>query len=131
MTTELIYLMASAVWCVCLTVPPLLARVRAPGGTAWSWGNRSTALDMEDWGGRATRAHLNMVENLPVFAAVVLTAHVVGVNDQWTTLGAALFFWGRVAHAVVYTAGVTYLRTGVFFVSLGGELLILWRLFAS
>lgn len=46
-----------------------------------------------------------------------------------TALGAMLFFWGRVAHAVVYVAGIPYLRTAAFGVSLLGLVRIAGELF--
>ena len=67
-----------------------------------------------------------MLENLPVFAALVLVAHLSGASNETTALGATIFFWGRVAHAGAYIAGIPYLRTLAFAVSLTGMLMIAW-----
>ncbi len=66
-----------------------------------------------------------MLENLPVFAALVLVANVSGAANETTALGATIFFWGRVAHAAVSIAGVPWVRTAAFAVSLAGLLMIL------
>ena len=75
------------------------------------------------------RAHANLTENLAPFAILVLVAHVAGKANATTALGAQLFFWGRVAHVLVYTAGIIYLRTAVFALAAIGELMILLQLF--
>lgn len=128
MTTDLWMLVWSAVLCLSLPAVYLIGRVATPGGMAWGLGNRDTPLEVPAWTGRAQRAHVNLLENLPVFAILVLVAHVAGKANATTALGATLFFWGRVLHAAVYIAGITVVRTGVFFVALAGELLILAQL---
>ncbi len=101
-------------------------------GVGYAAGNRDQPAPLSPWGERAIRAHRNMLENLPPFAALVLIAQVAGVSNEATALGAMLFFWARVAHAVVYIAGVPYVRTLAFLVSLIGmfdiarELLSRW-----
>ena len=56
--------------------------------------------------GRAQRAHANLLENLPLFAIAVLVAFAANRFSATTALGAQLFFWGRVAHALIYIAGI-------------------------
>jgi uncharacterized MAPEG superfamily protein len=70
-----------------------------------------------------------MLESLAIFSIVVLVAHVSGRADATTALGATLFFWGRVAFALVYLAGIPWLRTAVWLVSVAGILLVFSRLF--
>lgn len=73
------------------------------------------------WAQRAQRAHLNMVETMPAFIAVVLAAAyfaqtktgIEGTVAHW----AMIFFFARVAHAVVYILGIPFLRTPVYLVS--------------
>lgn len=91
-------------------------------------GNREDLPAITGWAGRARRAHANMLENLVVFAIVVLVAHATGKANATTALGAALFFWARLAYAVIYVAGIPWLRTAAWAVSLAGILLILAQL---
>jgi uncharacterized MAPEG superfamily protein len=100
-----------------------------PGGVAWAFSNRDASIEPAPWVGRAVRSHQNFVENLAPFAIFVLVAHVAGKSNDVTALGATIFFWARVAHALSYVGGVLYLRTAVFFVAWFGELLILSQLF--
>jgi uncharacterized MAPEG superfamily protein len=125
MTTDLSMLVWSGLLCVLLPTVYLVGRSSQPGGLAWGFGNRDVPLAVPDWVRRAERAHMNLVENLAPFAILVLVAHVAGKANATTALGATLFFWGRVAHAAVYVAGIPYLRTATFFVGTIGELMIL------
>jgi len=69
-----------------------------------------------------------MLESLVLFAALVLMAVVSGKTNAMTLLGAQLFFWARLAYAFVYLAGIPWLRTAVWLVSVIGLLLIFVQL---
>jgi uncharacterized MAPEG superfamily protein len=47
------------------------------------------------WAERLKAAHYNAVENLVVFAALVLVAHAAGVSDEATRMSAVVYFWAR------------------------------------
>jgi uncharacterized MAPEG superfamily protein len=91
-------------------------------------GNRERLPEILGWPGRAARAHRNMMENLPLFAALVLIAHVAGRTNATSILGEHIFVWSRLVYAVVYTAGVPWLRSGVFAVSVTGMGLVLLQI---
>ena len=91
-------------------------------------GNREGLPDYTGWTGRAKRAHLNMLENLVLLAALVLIAAVSGKANAVTALGAMIFFWGRLAYAVIYVIGVPWLRTLAWFVSVIGMAMVAWVL---
>jgi len=82
------------------------------------------------WIGRSRRAHANMVENLAAFASLVLIAHVAGIANEMTALGAAMFFWGKLVHTAVFIMGIPYARTLAFFVAWIGMLVIFFQLIA-
>jgi uncharacterized MAPEG superfamily protein len=128
MTTDLMTLVWTAVLCLLIPSIYLVGRTQTPGGAQWAFGNREAPLQVPEWAARAQRAHANLVENLASFAILVLVAHAAGKSNSWTALGAQMFFWARVAHVVVYTAGLIGVRTAVFFVGVAGELLILVQL---
>ncbi len=73
------------------------------------------------WAERAQRAHLNMVETMPAFIAVVIGSSFLANNAESSiatiATWCAVFFWARIAHAIVYILGIPYLRTPVYLVS--------------
>ena len=66
---------------------------------------------LSPWADRAKKAHYNAVENLVVFAAAVLALNAIGVSNDTTVLACTVYFWARLVHFVVYTAGIPWLRT--------------------
>lgn len=119
------------VWSVLLTFAQMLVAVQGAMnqvGLAKLFGNREALPEITGWGGRAARAHGNMIENLVLFAALVLAAVAAGKTNDMTLLGAHLFFWSRLVYAVIYVAGIQYLRTAVWAVSAVGLVLIFLQL---
>ncbi len=119
------------VWSVVLTFVQMLAAVATSSGTislTAMLGNREDTPKLTGLAGRAQRAHLNMIENLPLFIALVLAAQVSNRLDAVTLLGAQLFFWARLLYAVVYIVGIAYVRTLLWLVSVIGLVLIFSQL---
>jgi uncharacterized MAPEG superfamily protein len=91
-------------------------------------GNRQGLPPMTGWVGRAQRAHLNMLENLVLFAPLVLIADITSRNNGVTELGAQIFFWARLVYAIVYIIGIPWLRTTIWGISVVGLVLIFVQL---
>jgi len=127
MKPELVWLL----WAVALTLVQMLLAVGGATlqvGLPALAGNREGLAPCSGWAGRAQRAHHNMLENLVLFAALVLIAVLAGRTNAITLAGAQLFFWARLAYAAVYVAGIPWLRTLVWFASVVGMLLIFSQL---
>ena len=92
-------------------------------------GNREGLSEATGWAGRAKRAHLNMIENMVLFTALVLIAQVAGKADAMTAMGAAIFFWARLVYAGIYLAGLSWVRTVAWVVSVIGMAIIARQLF--
>ena len=128
MSFELTMLVCSAVLAMLMPLTYLYGEMQTPGGLEWGLSNRDQHLQFPPWVDRAKRAHNNLLENLPPFAILVLVAHVTGHLNFWTALGAGLFFFARVLYAAIYIAGLTGIRTGVYFIGVLGQVLILLQL---
>ena len=91
-------------------------------------GNREKFEEMPGFAGRARRLHFNMVENMILFVPLVLVAVVAQKTNATTGMGALIFFWARVVHALIYLLGVPWLRTGAWAVSVVGMVMIAMQL---
>jgi uncharacterized MAPEG superfamily protein len=123
MTSELTLLL----WSVALAfIEVVIAALAASSqvGLGTLAGNRETQPTLHGFAGRARRAHQNMMESLPLFIALVLIAQITKTANPTTLLGAELFFWGRLAHWLIYIAGLPWLRTLAWAVSVAGMILI-------
>ncbi|HTR88046.1 MAG TPA: MAPEG family protein [Reyranella sp.] len=92
-------------------------------------GNREDMPTLTGFAGRARRAHLNMLENLPLFIALVLIAVVAQKANATTAMGALVFFWARLIYAVIYLLGIPWLRTVAWAASVVGLIMIAVQLF--
>ncbi len=84
---------------------------------------------MADWAERMKKAHYNSVENLVVFAALVLVAHVAGVSNDITTLACTVYFWARLVHFIAYSLAIPWVRTLAFAVGWASQVALLVQLF--
>ena len=124
---ELRMLAYLALLCLVLWLPYILAAMSVRGLMRMVSYPTGSYSDLPDWAQRSQRAHMNLVENLVPFAALVLVAQIMGISNEITALGAQIFLWGRLAHVVVHIIGVPWLRTGAFPVAWIGCLMIFWQ----
>ncbi|MEQ1571396.1 MAG: MAPEG family protein [Myxococcota bacterium] len=115
MTPEIGWLTATASFTSVLWIPYVLDRIREHGAWNALRNPNRDARPAAAWADRLMWAHANAVENLVVFATLVVAAHLVGANGPITAAAAGGYFCCRVAHAALYTAGVPVLRTVAFF----------------
>jgi uncharacterized MAPEG superfamily protein len=116
--------MTIVTWVMLVMASLLRARAWTPGGMQLAFGNRADMPEPTPLAGRADRAARNTLENFVLFAALVLAAHAGGVAADRVDLGAWVFFWARLVFIPVYLAGIIYLRTVVWLVSVIGLALI-------
>ena len=125
--SELYYLLLSAGLCIILWVPYVLERIL-------NWGLLDTVGFPDNpppqakWAQRMKSSHYNLIENIVPFAILVFLLHSMEVSNSQTMMGAALFFYGRVVHAICQTLAVPWLRTGGFFASWVGMVMIILNL---
>lgn len=127
LTVDLWMLIASMFLAMLLIVPQASA-MRRQWGLQTMAGNREGVQPLAGWGGRVQRAFRNLLENLLFFAVVVLTAQVAGAANEMTALGSQIFFGSRVAHAVVYIAGIPWLRSVAWAGGVAGIVIIALQL---
>ena len=127
MKTELLYLALVTALTGLLWVPYILDRI-ATRGLMDAVGYPENPKPQSPWAVRLMRAHDNAVENLVVFAALVLVAHAVGISNGVVAGAAVVYFWARLVHAVAYTFGVPWVRTLAFVVGFVAQAAIAWQI---
>jgi uncharacterized MAPEG superfamily protein len=78
---------------------------------------------------RMKRLTDNFRENLWFFAPLVLIAAIAGISNQWTILGAQIFLYSRIAHAVWYAFGWPIARPLFWLAGIVGCIMIFLALF--
>jgi uncharacterized MAPEG superfamily protein len=123
MTPELYYLAATALLTAVIWLPYALNYIIA-GGLMNAVGPHADVDGMAGWAIRMKKAHANAIENLVVFAALVLVVQAAGANNDTTALAAMVFFWARVAHLLTQTFGIPWVRTLAFATGFGCQVVL-------
>ena len=127
MKTELLYLVYVTVFTGLLWVPYILDRV-ATRGLLDAVGYPEAPKPQSPWARRLMKAHSNAVENLVVFAALVLAASALGISTPVIATASVVYFWARVVHTLAYTFAVAWVRTLAFTVGFLAQAAIAWQI---
>ena len=80
---------------------------------------------LSPWAAKMKAGHANAIENLVVFATLVLIANAAGVSNDITVLACQIYFWARLVHVVAYTFAVPWVRTLAFATGFGCQIALL------
>ncbi len=116
-TQELTYLVYVITFTAVMWLPYILNMI-AQRGLLRAVGYPSDPEPLSPWAQRMKAAHYNAVENLVIFAPLVIVAHVLGISSETTVMAAQVYFWARVVHYITYTLAVPWGRTLSFAVGL-------------
>ena len=128
-TTELTYLALTAGLTGVLWIPLIANRLVEMGPWRALKNPEPDSRPEAAWAFRLAAAHRNAVENLVVFAPLVLVVVAAGLASPMTASACVVFFVARLAHAVIYTAGVPVLRTIAFAIGFFCQAILLFRIF--
>ncbi len=129
MTHELFWLMLTIIMHMLLWVPYMIDRVLIRGLEQTLDNPGPNALPQSPWAERLMAAHANAVENLVLFAPLVLILHVLGISSGLTITACVLYFSARLAHAVIYAWGVPLFRTLSFLATWAALLILVLAIF--
>ena len=129
MTTELFWLAMTVSLTGLMWVPYIIRRVTEKGMLQVLVCPQVDKSTTSAWSQRMMMAHQNAIENLALFAPLVLMLHVTGMNTAYTATACAVYFYTRLAHYLVYSLGIPVLRTPVFAVSFGALVALALTLF--
>jgi uncharacterized MAPEG superfamily protein len=127
MKPELTYLALVAALTGLMWIPYVLDRF-AVWGIPETVGYPENPKPQTPWARRMKAAHANAVENLVVFAALVLAASIAGISDGATMFAAALYFWSRLVHVLAYAFAVPWVRTLAFVGGFVAQAIFAWQL---
>ena len=114
MTRELFWLTLTVILTGLLWVPYMLNRWQVRGIAGTMANPSRNDKPHAEWATRLMFAHDNAVENLVVFAPLVLILAEIDYSSKWTALACAVYFWARLAHLIVYTLGLPVFRSLAF-----------------
>lgn len=77
------------------------------------------------WARRMMKAHDNAVENLVIFAPLVILVELTGANSRTTAAACLVYFLARLVHYLVFTFAVPVLRVAAFLTGFGAQVVLL------
>jgi len=129
MTLELKYLAWVATFTALMWIPYILNMI-VVRGLVDAVGYPKNPKPLASWAARMKGAHSNAVENLVVFATLVLVTHLAGISNETTVLACAVYFWARLVHFAVFTFEIPWIRTLAFVVGFGCQITLAWQILA-
>ena len=127
MTSELM----SLAWVTALTgilwVPYILNTI-AVRGLMNAVGYPAEPKPLAAWAEKLKCAHYNAVENLVIFATLVLIANAAGISNETTVLACTVYFWARLVHVIAYTFAIPWVRTLAFVAGFAAQALLVLQL---
>ena len=129
MKPELMYLVCVTILTAVIWIPYVLDRM-ATWGLSDTVGYPENPKPQSPWARRMKSAHANAVENLVVFATLVLVANAVGISNGATVFAASLYFWARLVHVLAYTFALPWIRTLAFSGGFVAQAILAWQLIA-
>jgi uncharacterized MAPEG superfamily protein len=119
MTPELQYLVYAAILLVVHTlIQATLSDLSK--GIGWALGPQDEQREQSVYAGRVQRSLRNYLETLPAFIALAAALGISGMGTETSALGAAIWFWARIAYIPAYVSGIPLVRSVAWFASLGG-----------
>ena len=131
MSRELLWLTLTVILTGLMWVPYILDRIMVRGLMGAMANPSRNDKPQSPWAMRLYFAHTNAVENLVIFATLVLILDSQGHSTESTAIACAVYFWARLAHVIVYTMGVPVLRTLAFAVGFFAEVALAIAVFGK
>jgi len=129
LSKELFWLTMTCILTLVIWVPYILDRIKVRG--LWATMDNPSTKDkpQSPWAQRLYFAHTNAVDNLAVFAPLVLILNTLDISTRTTVIACAVYFWSRLAHAIVYAAGLPVVRTIAFTISFIAQVVLALAIF--
>ena len=131
LTPELLWLAATVTMTALMWVPYILNRMKERGVWTALWDPQGETRADAQWADRMMRAHRNAVENLVVFAPLVLALHAVEISTAATAAASTIYFFARAAHYVIFTLGLPLFRVVAFLIGFACQMVLAAALFAA
>ena len=128
MTIEIYWLVLSILLTAILWVPIIINRLLEHGIVHGIMDPDGITDSNVGWANRMMAAHVNAVENLVVFAPLVIILYLLDMSTELTVAASALYFYSRLAHAVLFTFRIPILRIVAFLGGFAAEMIFVFTL---
>lgn len=125
LSKEVYWLVLTVFMTAIMWVPYIFNHILETGGLKAFWDPYGDTANKAAWADRMMHAHLNAVENLVIFAPLVLLIEITHLNSPLTATAAMIYFFTRLAHFWVFTFAVPYLRVVSFLTGVATQMILI------
>jgi len=129
MSIEMYWLLLTVLMTSLFWVPYILNRLAEQGIFAGLWDPEGVTGARAKWAGRMMQAHTNAVENLVVFAPLVIMLQLLEMSTAATANASMIYFFARAAHYLVFSLGIPVIRIVVFIIGFACQIVLAVSLF--
>ena len=123
-TAEFYWLVLTILMTSLLWVPYIVNRMLEQGILAALWDPYGETGTQRPWAQRMMQAHQNAVENLVVFAPLVILVLVTNNMSGITATSCMLYFFARAIHFLAFTFAIPLLRVLTFLLGFAAQLVL-------
>jgi len=131
LSVEIYWLIMTVIMTGLFWVPYIINRLREEGVGKALWNPNADPGPKAAWAQRMMAAHENAVENLVIFAPLVITVQLLGVNSNTTAMACLVYFVARLLHYIVFTLGVPVMRVITFVIGVAAQVTLALEIIKS
>ena len=130
MSDELTFLTYTVLLTALLWVPYILNQISVQG-LVNAVGYQDNPAPLAGWAQRLKAAHYNGVENLAVFAPLVIIVEILQISSSANAVSCMVYFYARLVHALSYTFAIPWVRTISFAISFLATIGIVYQILTA
>lgn len=124
LSPELYWLVLTTLMTGLFWIPYILNRMMEQGLFNAIWDPHGHTDTKKPWANRMMRAHENAIENLAVFAPLVIALHITQLNTSLTATACMIYFFTRLGHFWAFTFAIPVLRVITFLIGFGMQAIL-------
>ena len=124
LSTEIIWLCLVILFTSIMWAPYIINRMSEMGIWPALYNPQPDTRPKAQWAERMMRAHENAVENLVIFAPLVILIEITQSYSEISAFAVVLYFYARLIHFVVFTFAIPLLRVPAFLAGFAAQLLL-------
>ena len=123
-SSEIYWLTLTVIMTALLWIPQILNSLIKSGPAKAFLYPDAAAEHYSDWAQRSKAAHNNAVQNLAIFAPLVVLLILLDLGNDLTGLTAMIYFISRFLHYILHVLAIPLLRTVAFLIGFACQLVI-------
>jgi len=124
LSTEVLWLILTIVFTSIMWAPYILNRMIEMGPWPALYNPQPDIRPKAQWAERMMRAHDNAVENLVIFAPLVILTEITSQQSEISAWAVVIYFYARLVHFFAFTFAIPLIRVPAFLFGFSAQLML-------